>query len=301
MRLFHIIWISCVFAFSANAANLEAIEQKMVDLQDDIVDGKTDDIRKAASQDLRKLLMEAFEEEGVFEYHFENLFRVASITSPDKAFRLFNWNRPHLDGTYSYYALLLLPQKGKYIELDDKGELSQDLANQTLKADKWYGALYYEIFPVHHKRESYYVLMGWDGNNRLSNKKVLDVLSFDKKGNVTLGKPVFQTTTGTAHRIILEYAKQARVNLRYMSSKDAIIYDRLEPEKAGLAGQYAYYIPSTAYDGYQLNKSGTWDLIEFIDMSRPESEEKGAEFNFPERMRFDRHQNNVVPTRGRRE
>ena len=273
----------------------------MVDLQEDIIDGKTDEIRETASQNLRDLLIKAFAEDGVFEYPFENLFRVASITSPDKAFRLFNWNQPHLDGTYSYYAFILLPQKGDYIELEDNGELTKDLENKTLKASNWYGALYYEIFPVHHKKESYYVLMGWDGNNRLSNKKVLDVLSLDKKGNVTLGKPVFQTATGMSHRQVLEYAKQARVNLRFMASKDAIIYDRLEPEKAGLAGQYAYYIPSTAYNGYKLNKEGTWDLIEFIDMSRPESEEKGAEFNFPDRVRFNRHQNNSTPARGERE
>lgn len=300
MRLFNIILVSCVFAFSANATNLEILEQEMVDLQDDIVEGKTDEIREAASQNLRDLLIEAFAEDGVFEYHFENIFRVASITSPDKAFRLFNWNQPHLDGTYSYYAFVLLPKKGEYIELEDKGELSKDIENKTLNAVNWYGALYYEIFPVHHKRESYYVLMGWDGNNRLSNKKVLDVLSIDKKGNVTLGKPVFETTIGIAHRQVLEYAKQARVNLRYMSSKDAIVYDRLEPEKSGLAGQYAYYIPSTAYNGYKLNKEGTWDLIEFIDMSRPESEEKGAEFNFPERVKINRLQNNATPARERK-
>src|SRR5690554_3133431 len=196
MRFLHLIWISCFFAFSANAVNLESLEQKMVDLQDDIIDGKSDEIRKEASQNMRKLLIEAFAEEGVFEYQFENLYRIATITSPDKAFRLFNWSRPHLDGTYTYYAFILLPKKGEYIELRDTGELSKSLENKTLKADGWYGAQYYEIFPVHHKRESYYVLMGWDGNNRLSNKKMLDVLSFDKKGNITLGKPVFETTDG---------------------------------------------------------------------------------------------------------
>lgn len=268
-----------------------------MDLQDDITVGKTDEIREAASQGLRELLIESFAEEGVFEYPFESLLSIAKITSPDKAFRLFNWNQPHLDGTYSYYAFVLLPQNGQYIELEDKGELTKDLENKTLMASNWYGALYYEIFPVLHKKESYYVLMGWDGNNRLSNKKVLDVLSISKKGNVTLGKPVFQTATGMAHRQVLEYSKQARVNLRFMSKKDAIVFDRLEPEKAGLAGQYAYYIPSTAYNGYKLNKEGTWDLIEFIDMSRPESEEKGAQFNFPERVKFNRLQNNVAPAR----
>src|SRR5690554_48557 len=237
MKFFKIILAMCLFASSANASALEALEQRMMALQDEIANGKTDEIRQNASQNLRALFIESFAEEGIFEYPFEKLLRIATITSPDKAFRLFNWNQAHFDGTYTYYAFILLPQNGKYIELEDVGVLSKDLENKTLKPSNWYGALYYEILPVQQKKESYYVLIGWDGNNQLSNKKVLDALSIDKKGNVTIGKPVFQTTSGMAHRQVLEYAKQARVNLRYMAKKDAIIFDRLEPEKAGLVGQ----------------------------------------------------------------
>jgi len=299
MRTIIFILFSVLCASSAFADGLEKLEQKMEALQDEILSGSTDEVRKEASLEMRSLLLKAFDEEGVFEYPFEKVFRMAISTSPDGAFRLFNWSEPHLNGTHSYYAFILLPQKGEYIELQDNDDLKVESERYALTPDAWYGALYYEIYPVDEKREKYYVLMGWDGNDALSNKKVLDVLLLDKKGEVSFGKPVFQTTDGMAYRRVFEYAKQARMNLRYMEMKDAIVFDRLEPEQPGLTGQYAFYIPSTAYNGYKLNKEGTWDLIEFLDMSRPKSEESGAQFNFPDKVKFERLENNVNPITGK--
>lgn len=296
MKTFLVTCIALLLTFGAFAANLESLEQKIADVQEGISTG-SDDSRDDASQKVRDLLIKVFAKEDAFEYPFDKLIAISTIKSPDNAFRLFNWVQPRADGTFSYYAFVLLPRKGEYIELSDSQELSLEMENKELSANNWYGALYYEIFPVNVKKVNYYVLMGWDGNNALSNKKVLDAMVIDKKGEVTLGKSVFQTTEGTARRRVFEYAEAAILNLRYMDSKDAIVFDRLEPEKSGLAGQYAFYIPSTAYNGYKLNRDGAWDLIEFLDMSRPKSEEKGAEFNFPDRVKFDRHRTNTNPIR----
>lgn len=297
MKSFLVTSVALLLSVASFAANLESLEQKIADKQEELTAGVNDDIRDKASREIRDLLLKAFSKEETFDYPFDKFIAISTIKSPDNAFRFFNWTQPRLDGTYSYYAFVLLPQKGEYVELSDNQELSLDLENKELTADKWYGALYYEIFPVKVKKEEYYVLMGWDGNNSLSNKKVLDALVIDKKGGITFGKPVFQSTDGMKDRRVFEYAKAAILNLRFMKSKEAIVFDRLEPEKSGLAGQYAFYIPSTAYNGYKLNKDGAWDLIEFLDMSRPESEEKGAEFNFPQKVKFDRHRNNTNPIR----
>lgn len=297
MKSFLVTSVALLLSVASFAANLESLEQKIADKQEELTAGVNDDIRDKASREIRDLLLKAFSKEESFDYPFDKFIAISTIKSPDNAFRFFNWTQPRLDGTYSYYAFVLLPQKGEYVELSDNQKLSLDLENKELTADKWYGALYYEIFPVKVKKEEYYVLMGWDGNNSLSNKKVLDALVIDKKGGITFGKPVFQSTDGMKKRRVFEYAKAAILNLRFMKSKEAIVFDRLEPEKSGLAGQYAFYIPSTAYNGYKLNRDGAWDLIEFLDMSRPESEEKGAEFNFPQKVKFDRHRNNTNPIR----
>lgn len=296
MRSFLVTCTFLLLIFGSYAADLASLEEKIADLQEDISTG-SDDLRDDASQKIRALFIKVFSKEDAFDYPFDKFIAISTIKSPDNAFRLFNWVQPRVDGTFSYYAFILLPRKGEYVELIDNQELTLDLENKELTISNWYGALYYEIFPVQVKKESYYVLMGWDGNNSLSNKKVLDAIEIDKKGEITLGKSVFQTPDGMVRRRVFEYAKSAILNLRFMQSKDAIVFDRLEPEKSGLAGQYAFYLPSTAYNGYKLNKDGAWDLIEFIDMSRPKSEEKGAEFNFPGKVKFDRHRNNTNPIR----
>lgn len=297
MRSFLVTCVALFLAVVSSAANLETLEQKIADKQEELTNGASDDMRNQASQEIRDILIKVFNKEEAFDYPFDKFIAISTIKSPDNAFRLFNWAQPHLDGTFSYYAFVLLPQKGEYVELSENQELTLAIENKAIAADNWYGALYYEIFPVKVKKEEYYVLMGWDGNNLLSNKKVLDALVIDKKGEITLGKSVFQTPEGMKHRRVFEYAKSAILNLRFLHTKDAIVFDRLEPEKSGLAGQYAFYIPSTAYNGYKVNRDGGLDLIEYLDMSRPESEEKGAEFNFPQRVKFDRHRTNTNPIR----
>lgn len=295
LTVFGFLWL--VSAASANG--LDSLETEMAVFQSVIAEGSTDAERQAASENMRAALITAFAEDSVFQYPFYKLIRMACIYSPDGAFRLFNWNQPHLDGTQSYYAFILFPYKEGYVELKDNANLDDTILNKTLSPDEWYGALYYEIFPVKHRGETYYTIMGWDGNDNLSNKKILDVLNIDKKEQVTIGRPIYQVGDKFVNRRVFEYAEQARINLRYLKPKEAIIYDRLQPEKSGLEGQFEYYIPSTAYDGYVLNNKGLWDLHEYFDMSRPKSAEKGAQFNFPDKVDFERKRSDTDPLRGK--
>ncbi len=299
MRTFLTFYGFIFLLASASANGLDSLENEMAAVQLAIAEGATDAAREEASENMRTVLMAAFAEDSVFQYPFYKLNRMACVTSPDGAFRLFNWNQPHLDGTQSYYAFILFPEKGEYVELKDNADLDDKILDKTLTPDEWYGALYYEIFPVKHKGETYYTIMGWDGNDNLSNKKILDVLNIDKKYRVTLGRPVYQVSDEFVDRRVFEYAEQARINLRYLKPKEAIIYDRLQPEKSGLEGAYEYYIPSTAYDGYVLNKQGLWELNEFFDMTRPKSSETGAQFNFPDKVDFERTRSNTDPLRGK--
>lgn len=284
---------------TASANGLDSLEAEMAKYQSMVAEGATDAARQEASENMRTVLIAAFAEDSVFEHPFYKLNRMACITSFDGAFRLFNWNQPHLDGTQSYYAFILFPEKGAYVELKDNADLDDTILNKTLTPDEWYGALYYEIFPVKHKGETFYSIMGWDGNDNLSNKKILDVLNIDKKQHVTLGRPIYQLGDDFVNRRVFEYAEQARINLRYLIPKEAIIYDRLQPEKSGLEGQYEYYIPSTTYDGYVLNNKGLWELHEYFDMTRPKSAETGAQFNFPDKVNFERKRSDTDPLRGK--
>ena len=51
----------------------------------------------------------------------------------------------------------------------------------------WYGCLYYGIHAFSKRKDTWYVLFGYDFNNKFSHKKLLDVLTFDRKGKPSFG------------------------------------------------------------------------------------------------------------------
>lgn len=282
------------------ARSLDSLESHMARIMHLINEAPSDVERSIASTEMSDLLIEAFKNTDAFEYSFDQVFRVVSITSPDGAFRLFNWSQENVAGTsYQYFGFLLFPNKGKYVELKDVEALGHDDVLKKYTDENWYGALYYEIFPVKANKETYYTIMGWDGNNQLSSKKVLDVMSIDKKRNVTFGLPIYQFEDTWVSRRIFEYAKEVSMTLRYLSAKDAIVFDALEPSRGGLEGQYAFYGPSLSHNAYQLSKEGNWVLIENFNMARPKGTEEGAQFNFPDKVDPKKIRSKVNPLTGK--
>jgi hypothetical protein len=274
-----------------------ALEQRIAGLQTILAEGETEAERLEASEGIAAIIKESSEVEGLFTHPFDELINIGVLESGDGEFRFFNWNVP-LDGERFTYRALLLFSDGQVVELEDSLELTRELESRVLNASEWYGALYYEIHPVKEKKRKYYTLVGWDGNNSLSNKKVLDALVIDKKKNVQLGLDVFQNGNIYLRRRVFEYSDKAIMTLRYVEPKEAIVFDVLEPLQAGLKGQYQFYGPSTIYSGYVLEKDGTWRLEEVVDMSRPKDAEKGAQFNFPDRPDINRQRKKVNPLTG---
>ena len=296
MRIF---WCCILFSFCLPVfgQDLASIESEIAELQSALAEGKTESERLEASESIASIIKESSEVEGIFSHPFDQLINIGVLESGDGEFRLFNWNVPLDDDRFTYRAILVFSD-GNTVELEDSIELSLDLETRVLNASEWYGALYYEIHPVKTRKRKYYTLVGWDGNNSLSNKKVLDALVIDKKQGVSLGLHVFQDGGIYKRRRVFEYSEKVIMTMRYLKPKEAIVFDILEPLQAGLKGQYQFYGPSTAYSGYILEKDGTWHLEESMDMTRPKDAEKGAQFNFPDRPRLDRKRKEVNPLTG---
>ena len=68
-----------------------------------------------------------------------------------------------------------------------------------------------------------YVLLGWEGNNKFSNKKVLECLYFNNKGEPMFGKSVFESNRMNKRRVIFEYSKEAYLMLRYNEKMKKLI------------------------------------------------------------------------------
>lgn len=254
-----------------------------------------------------KTLAEALSNEASFKYPFDSLKNIARIYAPDESFRIINWNLALENGTYEYFGFIQVKASGdlgyRVFKLTDKSAEIESPDNMLLTHDRWYGALYYKIIQHKVKDKAYYTLLGWDGNDLISKKKLIDVLSFKTSGKPQFGAAVFKKYKDKDKivRIIFEYSARASMTLRYekqymhvisqskdkKNSKDKIraesmiIFDnlvpldtRLSPQHADLVGQYQFYVPETnVLNGFIL-KEGRWYFVRDIDARNPAAPKK---------------------------
>ncbi|MBI4929624.1 MAG: hypothetical protein HY841_02595 [Bacteroidetes bacterium] len=219
------------------------------------------------------------------EFSFDSLkkYRVL-LESPDKQVRIFTWDIQAEDVTHTYYGFVQAYNRKskKYVvyELKDKSETIKDPENASLDNTKWFGAYYYQIAEVKYKKKKQYVLLGWDGNNRISNKRVIDVLYFDSKGFPKFGDAIFTDEKGKIKkRIVFEYQAGVFMSLRYDEDKQVIVFDHLSPSNPNLEGQYEFYGPDFSYDMLRF-MGGKWQYIKNVD-ARNDKDKTDKYFNPP--------------------
>jgi hypothetical protein len=199
-----------------------------------------------------------------WDYPLDTIRFISALNAPDNAFKLITWNVPHNDDTFGFYGRIRFANKSsepaKIIRLNDARLSISKPQSKQLGADNWYGALYYKIIRTKHKRKTYYTLLGWNGNTALSNQKIIDVLQVSKDGRVTFGAPLFEDTKAGKYRVVLEYAEQAAVSLRYLENDAVIVFDHLVPTNPLFEGQFAFYSSDFSNDAYRFEK-GKWKFI----------------------------------------
>lgn len=242
-------------------------ESRLQTLANKILTANSDSLKDEAN----KLLIEDVEEvlllRGSFHYDFENVDKLSILSSPDKKFKLFNWVVPKENNTFVYYAYLQFYNKRKkelhYFKLTDISSFVDDEQYKVFTDGDWYGALYSEIVHTKFEKKDYYTILGWDGNNSSSTKRIVDILHFDENEEPIIGAPIFKMNDGTRYRMVLEYSKKTSATLSYNEEEDYIIFDHLEPLEGAQKGMYEFYVPSLSYDGLTF-KNGKWRLVEDI-------------------------------------
>ncbi|MDR0801986.1 hypothetical protein [Fluviicola sp.] len=249
-------------------AQFDAIarEQELAVLLDSLRASQKNDRKEFWNKQFKTLVEQTLHEPGIFEITFPKLKTLGVIDSPDKLVRIVNWNVEQDDGSQKYYAYVLHKEikKGEHtvIELIDNSMMLPGKPEETLEANRWYGALYYQIIPVEKSNKTYYTLLGWDGGTRMSNTKLIDVLYFS--GNsLKLGYPLFKSADKTAKRIFYEHSEKTVMSLRYEPEYNRIIFDHLMPETPTMAGFYEFYVPDMSYDAFILEGS-RWVLKEDV-------------------------------------
>ena len=252
-------------------ASLVALLKKLPTLA---TDAGRDSVNASIKTELRALL----EQDDALTRSFDAV-PMSRIDAPDGAFRLFTWNIPRTNGSHQYEGLLLVNNK--------KGAVVHELRDATasitapevpeLGAERWYGALYYQVIPVKKGAKTYYTLLGWKGFSAVETRKVIEVLHF-KGSQPRFGAPLFGSGKLRANRKVYGYAFQASMMLRHEPTEGMIVLDHLSPQRADMAGQWAFYGPDLSYDAFIWDKD-QWRYERDIDAR--DRQKDGRPFNAP--------------------
>jgi len=239
-------------------------EQEIQNLFEKIKQIKNDDEIFKLNKEVLNLFEKALKNKKSFDYDFRNLINMSKLKSEDEKLKIYTWNLPFSNGTYKYYGFCQYNNKNKTIiyKLNDNSEKIELPEKEILKNTNWYGALYYKILTNTYNKKTYYTLLAWDGNNDFTNKKIIDVVYYENK-ELFFGQPIFNYENKILNRIVFEYAKQAKMMLKYNEKLKIINFDHLSPSQKNFEGQYIYYGPDMTYDGLEF-KNGFWNLKQNI-------------------------------------
>jgi hypothetical protein len=273
MKLFLTLLLSLQILnlFSQKDTLLIRREKVLVSYLNKIRSTQNDQEKKNYNLLFRDYLIETYSKQNSYNYNFTELKTVGFIESPDKEFKIINWNVQLQDESNLFFCLVIRPvnkRKNKIIELIHKThvyEMPKDYVNES----NWYGALYYKIIPIKKGKKTVYTLLGWRSNSNISYMKLIDVIQINGS-HAKLGAPIFLSKKEKLKRVVLEYSKKASMTVRYEDKFERIVFDHLSPESPSMNGMYEYYVPDMSYDAYVLQDEN-WILNEdVIAINSPE-------------------------------
>ncbi|HMZ89415.1 MAG TPA: hypothetical protein PK511_10170 [Chitinophagales bacterium] len=207
-----------------------------------------------------KMLKTALKTPNSYQFAFDSVPTMSVVNAPDNTFRILTWQMQMKDHSHRYYGAI--QRNSSALDITPLIDMSMFIGNPEdtlLSANSWYGCLYYNITQKKYKGKTYYFLFGWDGNDMWSNKKMVDVLTFNEMGVPMFGYPMFlaKDDINPQTRIIIEYKEDASPVLNYDEQLKMIVISYLRPENPMSEGIYFTYIPDGTYVGFYF-KRGLW-------------------------------------------
>ncbi len=210
-------------------------------------------------------LIKALRIPNSFYYPFDSILTVSRLYSPDSVFRIFTWQLVKDSSSCRQKgAIQMKTEDGslKLIPLYDNSDDSQNPVDSIRTNKRWIGAIYYKIILKTFNNKNYYTLLGFDENNEYSNKKWIEVLTFDAKGEPLFGGRFFQYANDElkppqpAFRFCLEFKEDGRARMNYDPEMDAIVFDHLISENKKPSKRETL-VPDGDYEAFKWN-AGIW-------------------------------------------
>ena len=294
-----IIILICVALFATPLCSqdimLQNAEQELSSLMNVMFSSKDDNERFNANEKFLTLLDNVLEYPNSFDYPFENLDKISILTSSDKKFKIFTWavfsNEGHYDNFGMIQARNETTEEYEIYRLWDRSDDVFSPQEAKLTDTSWFGAVYYELITTKNENITYYTLLGWDGKDLYSKRKIIEPITFKRNsGRPNFGASIFYKEK-QLKRMIFEYAPTASFNLKWdnqyhkeggvkkakqkgmkknkpfeveeakIERSQMILYDELEPMCDGLGMVKNLSVPSGKVVGLRFER-GKWRKVE---------------------------------------
>jgi len=248
---------------AAASATLEKKEDSLTTLSRRMVFDEDAGTRFRADSLFTRTLVRSLLVPNSFYYPFDSL-NISRLYSPDSAFRIFTWQLKKDEYVYLQKGAIQMNTKDgslKLFPLFDASMFSKKPGDSVRSNRNWIGAIYYKIILKESNGKKYYTLLGFDDFSVSSNKKWMEVLTFNANGEPVFGGPVISYKNDSIPKRVqarfnIEYKKEAKTFLNYDPELDVILVDHLisesdEPEKKFT------YVPDGDYEAFKWD-NGQW-------------------------------------------
>lgn len=258
-------------AQSISSADKKKLKQKEDSLQylaaNIILDSLTAPRMRSDSLFTRTLIR-ALQVKNSFYYPFDSVQGISKLYAPDSTFRIFTWNLQLNDyWCIQRGAIQIKTGDGslKLIPLHDASSFTTNAEDSVRNKNNWIGSVYYDIVKTNYSGRNFYTLIGFDNNSAMSNKKWIEVLSFDERNEPVFGGKYFSFENDSIKKSVqsrysLEYKKEARAILRYDPDSKLIIVDHLISETDEPQNKWTY-VPDGDYEAFKW-QNGKWVHID---------------------------------------
>lgn len=214
-----------------------------------------------------RMLIRALKFPHSYDYPFDSL-NISQLRAPDNRFRILTWQLKKDEYVvWQKGAIQMNTPDGslKLFPLFDYSMYTSSPSDSVRSPRNWIGALYYRMIQKVYQGKNYYTLIGFDEFSVNSNKKWMEVLSFDSQGEPVFGGPFFSFENDSLkkpiqHRYSIEYKKEARAFFNYDSVLDLVILDHLVSETDEPQKKYTL-VPDGDYEAFRWH-NGKWVHID---------------------------------------
>jgi hypothetical protein len=220
-----------------------------------------------------KTLIRSLQTKHSFYFPFDSVKGVSHIYSPDSSFRIFTWQLNY-QNEYAVSrqrgAIQLRTADGslKLIPLKDYSEFADNPIDSARDKNSWIGAVYYNIIKTDFNGKAHYTLFGFDGNSYRTNKKWIDVLTFNTQNQPVFGGQQYFSFAKDSvkrkpqHRFAIEYKKEASTTMNWDEEMNMIVVDHLISEE-NEPDQPWTFVPDGDYEGFSW-VGGKWQHVDKV-------------------------------------